>query len=172
MNIVRKLNILKSFLIDIRKIDDPKYKEWLDDLTNKVNETFTNRYKGTFLIESRIKDKDKFIIKTKKSLYDENINSNIDLFGIRITCDTSIDFMAEILDRLLNAEGVLPKNDCITRKKKDIYDKDSLVGTINSIRYHDLSLEFQVMSFELRDYINKTHDEYDRKKYGKIIKRK
>lgn len=160
-----------TFLTDLDKYYyNNDHIAWFDDLSKRIEQVIMTSFIPDDLIyEHRIKTKEKFIAKFYRSLSDHKANPDIDIFGIRLTgkfynTKNIAIYLIEFLEKTFTPEDF--KHAVI---RKTVLLEDGLkVGEFHSVQFRNLSLEIQIMTPEIREYVNQTHAEYDYRKYGII----
>ena len=120
-------------------------------------------YKKPFILDCRIKSKEKLILKQKllQKKYNRNIDiySLADIIGIRISVDTEKDVLevGDLIYKTYNPDW-----------SKDYIKEPSVLG-FKALSYYfehfGINTEIQVMTKEMMRWTNNTHKEYDEEKY-------
>ncbi|MCM1052372.1 MAG: RelA/SpoT domain-containing protein [Ruminococcus sp.] len=126
------------------------------------------KYDKDYILEFRIKSLDK--IKLKQRLYAMRYGyfellDVPDIIGFRIAIDTEEDvqLIASLIDYYFRPTRIV-----------DFFEKPKETG-YKAYNYffenEEIGTEIQIMTKEMRDWTNSTHEEHDERKYGAVLER-
>ncbi len=143
------------------------------NLEEAILKLLYQNYGKPFLLESRIKSVDKIKLKQKlqiKKGYVGSINCLVpDIIGFRISvdCEQDIEDVKKIFSQNWNdfGERICMVFDYIKNPKSSGFKAITLQYRVVSDFSREIPYEIQIMTKQMRDWTNKTHLEYDKKKY-------